>query len=149
MRWLTALVAALLLTACVVTPDEQGRFVALPAEGWAYGDTVAFDSLCADSVATGRLAVSVRHTNAYLYSNLWLELTTPQGDSVRRDTINMPLADDFGRWYGRGVGVSFATIDTLPGSYTLLRQRPVYVRHIMRCDTLGDIEQIGLVFINE
>ena len=68
---------------------------------------------------------------------------------MRRDTINVPLADDFGRWYGRGVGVSFATIDTLPGSYTLLRQRPVYVRHIMRCDTLGDIEQIGLVFINE
>ena len=149
MRWLTVVVAALLLTACVVTPNEQGRFVSLPADGWAYGDTLTFDSLCTDSVATGRLAVSVRHTNAYLYSNLWLELTTPQDDSVRRDTINVPLADDFGKWYGRGVGVSFATIDTLAGSYTLLRQRPVYVRHIMRCDTLGDIEQIGLVFINE
>ncbi len=149
MRWIVAVVAALILVACTTNVGEQGRFYALPADGWAYNDTLSFDSLCVDSVTSGRLAVSVRHTNGYLYSNLWLELTTVQGDSLHRDTVNVPIADDFGKWYGRGVGVSFATIDTLPQRYTLQRSMPVYVRHIMRCDTVEDIEQIGLVFINE
>ena len=89
----------------------------------------------------------MRHTNGYLYSNLWLELATPVPgtDSMRLDTVNIPLADVYGKWYGRGVGVSYVAVDTLAGTYGYDSARPARLRHIMRVDTLPDVEQIGLI----
>lgn len=138
---------AAVLWGCANPETSEAEFTAIPEYGWPYGDTLKLDIPTADSVAVGRLAVTVRHTNAYLYRNLWLEVSTPLADTVVADTVNIELADAYGRWYGRGVGVSYAHTDTLPRSVCLTRGRPVMVRHIMRVDTLADVEQIGLTFI--
>lgn len=135
------------LVSCSSPELSQAEFVTIPARGWAYADTLAINVPTADSIAVGRLAVAVRHSNAYLYRNLWLEVSTPLADTVVADTVNVLLADNYGRWYGRGVGVSYMLSDTLPGHVCLTRGKPVRVRHIMRVDTLADIEQIGLTFI--
>ena len=117
---------------------------------WDYADTLHFrvDTI-RDSIShSGRFLVSVRHTHGYGYSNLWLELSTPLTDSTRRaDTLNLRLADDYGRWLGSGMGTSMMVIDTLPGRYDLRRGSDITLRHIMRTDTLDAIEQVGVVFI--
>ena len=146
-----AIAAWTLLTACKepAPPGEGADFRTIPAEGWAYGTEFEFvpTPTPADNSGTGRIAVAVRHTNGYRYSNLWLELATPvpDTDSMRIDTVNIPLADTYGKWYGRGVGVSFVTVDTLAATYAYDLDRPARLRHIMRIDTLQDIEQIGLI----
>lgn len=146
-----AAAALALLTACrePAPPGEGADFRSIPPEGWAYGSEFEFAPTPqpADSRGTGRIAVAVRHTNGYRYSNLWLELATPvpDTDSMRIDTINVPLADIYGKWHGRGVGVSFVTVDTLAATYAYDLDRPARLRHIMRVDTLHDIEQIGLI----
>lgn len=143
--------AALSAFSCGSCNDAgDAGFADIPAAGWAYGDTLRFTPDPVDSVVPGHLAVAVRHTGSYLYSNLWLEITSPvPGDTVLRvDTVNVPLADDFGRWYGRGYGVSFVTVDTLPSSYVFERGSDVTVRHIMRKDTVAGLEQIGLLFLS-
>ena len=66
-------------------------------------------------------------------------------DSTRRaDTIQLVLADDFGRWYGSGSGVSYQYTDTLSRSFRAFRNKPLKLRNIMRRDTLPGIEQVGL-----
>lgn len=148
---ITALLAAMAAVSCSepAPPAESADFKSVPAAGWAYGDTFEYVPSLADSVGNARLAIAVRHTDAYLYSNLWLELATPvEGtDSMTLDTVNVLLADIYGKWYGRGVGVSYVTSDTLPGIYAYDKNRPARLRHIMRVDTLPDIEQVGIIFI--
>lgn len=153
MRYFLTIVIAAMLMSCQPRPLCEGAdFSSLPSRGWAYGDTLQFYTDMADSLSVVSMAVVVRHTNDYQYSNLWLELTATDGqnaDSLRRDTVNVILADQFGRWHGSGSGLSFVLTDTLPNKYTVFKDRPINVRHIMRVDTLHDIEQIGLIFIPE
>ena len=139
-----AAIATAVLAGC--TASGHSDFSSLGPDGWAYGDTLRFFGSDADSVALdGSLAVAVRHTNGYPYSNLWLEITLPEADTVRVDTVDIRLADTFGRWYGTGIGVSYQRVDTIYPSITIAAGAPVTVRHIMRVDTVTDIEQVGLI----
>ncbi len=134
------------LTFCSGGP-KYSEFRRLPLSGWAYGDTVSVTFPAADSVMTGMLCVALKHNDDYQFANLWIELTLPVADgSVRRDTVNIPMADVYGRWYGGGFGASFQLSDTVLPTVTLDMRRPLSVRHIMRVDTLRDIELIGLTF---
>lgn len=141
---LAALIATISLMACSDGP-QYSSFQRLPGKGWAYGDTLAVRFASADSVAAGTLCVALKHTNDYRFANLWLEVTVPQADgSVRRDTVNVPMADPYGRWYGGGIGTSFQLSDTVAQHVSVDMTRPLLLRHIMRLDTLTDIELIGL-----
>lgn len=152
MKWLAFFFASLMILASCGGDKyaEDAAFVSFDDAGWRYGDTLDFIPAFADSAdATARIAVAVRHSNSYEYSNLWLEIqTTDARDSVHIDTVNVILADVFGKWYGRGTGVSYVCTDTLPSVYSLRAGEPVRLRHVMRVDSLLDIEQIGLIFIN-
>lgn len=99
-----------------------------------------------DSAAQMDVVLLLRHGNGFEYSNLWLEISRPLQDTVLTDTFNIALADKAGNWYGKGLGLSFQKEDTLYRNITVIRNKPWRIRHIMRCDTLGDIEQIGMGF---
>lgn len=150
---LLAIVASIILClgACAPGHNNYSSFETIPSYGWPYSDTLSFLPRLDDSVASGTLALTVRHSANYPYANLWVEVSTP-GDSVlgvpaRTDTVNMRLCDRNGRWLGRGLGVSFQMSDTLDGAYVLADSVPLHVRHVMRVDTLPDIEQVGVIFI--
>lgn len=146
-----AAILTLCLGACAPGHNNYSHFFTLPANGWAYSDTLTFLPSMDDSVATGNVAIAVRHSAVYPYANLWLEISSDgdplAGMSQICDTVNIRLCDRTGRWLGRGMGVSFQISDTLHRHYTLADSVPLYVRHIMRVDTLYDIEQIGLIFV--
>lgn len=117
---------------------------------WRYEDTLKLrvDTLL-DSVATGPLMLSLRHTNGFQWSNLWIELSRRVDSVVIADTFNIPLADVAGNWYGNGTGPSRQLTHPLYEQCTLRIGDTLRVRHIMRVDTLEDIEQIGIVFNGE
>lgn len=145
---------ALATMGCGTPPEvnEGADFKTVPPHGWAYGEAFEFEPTpTPDSAGVeARVAVAVRHTDAYVYGNLWLEVTTPLpgSDSVKVDTVNITLADVYGKWQGRGVGVSYVAVDTIPGRRYCEPGRPAKVRHIMRVDTLADIEQVGLIYFD-
>ncbi|MFG6381890.1 MAG: gliding motility lipoprotein GldH [Muribaculum sp.] len=137
------------LGACSSRQNDYSEFCNLPPAGWVYDDTLRFITDIADSVASGTLTVAVRHNNNYPYSNLWLELTRRSGvDKISRDTVNLQLADIYGRWYGNGFGASYQFSDTVRGITRLFRGDTITVRHIMRLDTLPDVEQLGITFVS-
>ena len=142
------ILAATALTFGCKTSVPDGDFVSVNAEGWAYGDTLRFDLQPADSIWRGGIAVAVRHSAAYSYSNLWLEMSYPVGDTITADTLNIHLADDFGNWFGRGMGLSFLRIDTIINYLEINTPARINIRHIMRTDMLPDIEQIGLIYLS-
>lgn len=153
----TALVAGLI--ACSPKSDDPGVFVDIPVEGWGYGSSIDF-ALGADTdfVRPGRpapdsaalnseLALTIRHSDAYAYSNIWLELSYPCGDTTLRDTLDIRLADMHGKWFGNGIGPSYQFCDTITTRGRINDKPKVSLRHIMRVDTLHDVEQIGLKIV--
>lgn len=147
-------IVAIVISAMIVIScgqqKESGKFHAVDASGWLYGDTLQYElvSVDSDSVWTGDIAVAIRHAASYPYSNLWLELSFPPSDSITADTLNVLLADAYGNWLGRGLGLSFQRVDTVLHNITLPIPTTLSLRHIMRSDRITDIEQIGLIFIS-
>lgn len=143
--------AAVLTALCIscATSDEHGCYAPVDAEGWAYGDTLrlGFGPVDSDSLIEGRLAVTVRHSADYAYSNIWLEVSYPPADSLIPDTLNLRLADSYGNWFGKGLGLSYQYCDTTDRRVTLKAPDTLNVRHIMRTDRLEAIEQIGVVIL--
>lgn len=136
------------LGSCSPGHNTYSEFRNLPQEGWAYNDTIQFIPTITDSVAQGDLSIALRHNNNYHYSNLWLEINHTINDStIKRDTVNITLADVYGKWHGKGIGPSFQIEKLVSKNLKINKGDFFSVRHIMRVDTLQDIEQIGLFFI--
>ncbi len=136
------------LGACAPKHSDYSHFETLSDQGWAYGDTVTFTPAKIEHEGLRRLAVAVRHNNDYEYSNLWLEITLSDSLTVRRDTVNIILADRFGRWKGSGIGPSIQTQATVSPDMNITGESQVAVRHVMRVDTLRGIDQIGITVDN-
>lgn len=115
--------------------------------GWCYGETCDFTVALPDSVATGYMLLSLTHDNSYAYSNLWVEVTYDSGSRHMVDTVNVPMCDAYGNWYGKGMPGHYQLTDTITlRPVTLTDSSRVTVRHIMRVDTLRGISQVGLEF---
>lgn len=137
------------LLGCDGHSNDYAEYTDLPEEGWRYGDTLRFRPVHRDSICRGRLAVAVRHDNHYPYGSLWLETTVVDNGRPRKDTLELQLADRFGSWRGRGIGVSFQFADTVDRPFLHASGTPVKVRHIMRSDTLAGISQLIIFFLPE
>lgn len=92
------------LTACdgSVYYDESR---AVDEHGWLPADSVCFDVPVDDTATVYNFLVEVRNSVSYPYSNtfLFIRTTFPDG-SYAQDTMEYPLADAAGHWYGKRTG---------------------------------------------
>lgn len=103
--WILAVVLLpLMLAACdgSVYYDE-GRSV--DEHGWLPSDSVYFDVNVDDTNRIFNFLFEVRNSVSYPYSNtfLFIRTTFPDG-SYAQDTMEYPLADASGKWFGRRTG---------------------------------------------
>ncbi len=74
--------------------------------GWHEDSIMVFDDVViSDTVSPFNFYINLRHSEDYRYSNFYLFLNTklPNGHTSR-DTIELILADNTGKWYGKGFG---------------------------------------------
>lgn len=138
------LALGVITSSCSDRHSSFSRFENLPDNGWRYGDTVKIVPSRLDSATMRTLEVAIRHSNDYPYRNLWLEVSYTTRHFTIRDTIELELADVYGRWLGKGFGPSYQVSRPLGARFALPDSTPIYIRHIMRVDTLPGIEQIGI-----
>lgn len=150
-NWLIALAALAFLAGCAGSGTKigDGNYKAVPSDGWAYGDSVILELPLDSAISYKRYGLLVRHTAAYKYANLWLEVTYSGADTAVVDTLNIRLADKYGRRLGHGTGLSYAKVDTLDVPTSVRDSATVAIRHIMRIDTLDGVEQIGIYSIRD
>lgn len=142
----------LMLFGCSERHGSFSSFERVDPQGWIYGDTVRILPEKLDSASSRRLSIAVCHTNNYPYRNLWLEVSYRSTDGelyTLKDTVQMVLADIYGRWQGQGFGPSYQMEQQLEPRLYIPDSTLVCVRHIMRVDTLKGIEQVGITINSE
>jgi gliding motility-associated lipoprotein GldH len=108
-RYILVLMAVLVCLSC----DRQRVYEAFqPVDGqtWSSNNNLNFHVNLSDSAQAYNVYISVRHTGNYEFSNLYLFVTAhaPNGNSIR-DTVEIILADDRGKWLGKGAATVYTT----------------------------------------
>lgn len=141
-----AAMAVMLLCGCSQSTFYD-KHQTVDTEGWSMDEDLRFAVDIEDTQKPYDFYIDVRNARDYAYSNLFLFITTTFPDQVvRRDTLECPLADPYGKWYGR------QTRRYVDGRY-LLHQRVIFpmkgtytfqINHAMRDTLVTGIKNIGL-----
>ncbi len=135
------------LTACA-NLDVYEKNVSIPKHEWSYSYIPTFDFSITDTASSYEIYIVLRHTDAYRYNNIWLNLGTKfPGDSMRYQRFELQLGSDAAGWEGTGMDdiwevrkpvtkgpVKFSK----PGSYTFT------LAQVMRENPLPNIMNAGI-----
>lgn len=128
------------------TKQVYNHFQSLPIQGWYSDSLLSYTFAITDSCAQYDMQLIVRHTAQYPYQNLWFFTEEWYGNVLlQRDTVECFLADDYGRWIGKGINtftlpILYFSSHTFPrtGEYTFIIQQG------MRTEWLKGINNVGL-----
>ncbi len=81
------------------------EYIEVKGANWQKEDVASFEFEAKDTTDAHNLYINVRNTGGYQYSNLYLFVTMqgPNG-GLLKDTVNCVLADNRGKWLGKGIG---------------------------------------------
>lgn len=81
------------------------EYIEVENANWQKENIASFEFTAKDTIAAHNLYINVRNTGTYAYSNVYLFVTMqgPNG-GLLKDTVNCILADNRGKWLGKGVG---------------------------------------------
>ena len=149
MATMTGVIVAigLFLTACQKRPViTHADYVHIPPSGWLSTTPLTFSPVYGDSALTYGFTLAVRHTNSYPYRNLPLVVDIIAADSsVNRKTLDIDLADEYGRWLNGGFGSLYQAVVTLADNVTPDQAQRIIVRQAMAgCDTLTGLDDVGI-----
>ncbi|MBK5286399.1 MAG: gliding motility lipoprotein GldH [Bacteroidia bacterium] len=79
--------------------------IKIPNYEWEMNNVLRFDVPIEDTIADYNMYFNVRNASGYSFSNLYLFFTvhSPEG-KAERDTVEIKLADETGKWLGEGLG---------------------------------------------
>ncbi len=124
------------------------RSVVIPDHKWKNSFVPEYTFEITDTAALYRSFIILRHTHAYSYRNIWLELSTriPGDSTFRSDNFELNLQQPDGRWVGTGFSdileVRYPLFSDLrfkkPGNYT------IRIKQIMRDEPLEHVMNAGI-----
>ena len=145
-KYIFNLLVGVLFVACNsgVVYDNSLR-VANPM--WHADSVARFEIVIKDTTLDYQSGILIRNSGDYGYQNLWLFVTEIAPDStIKHDTIQYFLADDYGRWLGSGIGSLYTNIYYYEEDLHY-SQEGVYIYEIrqgMREDELKGITNVGM-----
>jgi gliding motility-associated lipoprotein GldH len=117
------------------------------SETWNIENVTEFNPEISDTATIQNIFFNIRTGSAYPFRNIWLFVNTvsPSGKSLT-DTLQYLLADEKGKWYGRGIGdVKELNLPFRSGVW--FPEKGVYhfkIRHGMRVENLKGVYDLGL-----
>ena len=112
-------------------------------EGWSVTDTLRYELPQAASDRLYTLSIGVRFNQKLRYQDLFLVVEQRQ-PIPSRDTIQMHLANERGRWQARGV--TLHELETVVAATRLdtTQQNTFLIYHIMHPQEITGITEVGL-----
>ena len=133
------------------TIDIFEKNATIPNQVWksSYKPEIAFNIAPNDTTARFNIYIVIRHTDAYRYKNIWLNIHTesPAG-VVQNQPLNLQLATDNKGWLGSGMDDIFEhrILITPPHSPERLSAGTYRFKleNIMREDPLNNVMNVGI-----
>lgn len=147
--WRNILFAAILLmifSSC----DPQRVYeknIRINPDGWPAEEEILFEVPINDSVQLHNFYINLRHSENYRFSNLYLFIDSYlPGGSHARDTIELILADNKGKWYGKGFGKikEYQVLIRKAVTFPVTGVYKIGIMQGMRTENLQGIEDVGI-----
>lgn len=140
------LISLLLLAACksnIVFTDS----VVMKGNKWNLLNIASFKVPITDTLKSNNVIFTIRTGSAYPFRNIYLFVTTtsPDGKALT-DTLQFNLADEKGKWYGKGFG-DIHELNLPYKSNVYFPVKGIYqfnIQHGMRTEDLKGVYDIGL-----
>ncbi len=139
-------VSAIVLFSCN-TIDVFEKFESFPKNEWHVSKQPSFSFEVKDSSAPYNIYFVIRHTDAYKYNNIWVNITTksPLG-TMQTQLVNLKLADNANGWLGAGmddifdsrIKITKAPVTLKAGIYTFT------IAQAMRDEPLAAVLSAGI-----
>jgi len=123
------------------------RFKDIKNGVWNHNEPVQFDVQIDDTISYNNVFINVRNYGNYKFSNIYFFMNTIYPNrKIARDTIDCRLADDKGKWLGKGLG-DLKDCRFLLKKGVRFHQKGIYsfvFEQAMRVDKLEGIKSIGI-----
>jgi gliding motility-associated lipoprotein GldH len=135
-----------LLSSCnskVVYTNSQ----TMPEETWKLMDIAAFKVSITDTLNSNNVFFTIRNGSSYPFRNIYLFVTTTSPDGKKiTDTLQYNLADEKGKWYGKGFGdIHELNLPYKSNVYFPLKGTYEFkIQHGMRVENLKGVYDFGL-----
>lgn len=145
---LIILLAAITLIVSCRQINVYEKNTVIPDYTWSQDFTVTGDFIISDTVTAYNIYLVLRHTDAYRYNNIWLNIgLQPPGESMQVQKVNLTLGDDANGWEGTGMNDIWEVRKLLNGEPRRFRQPGKYsftISQIMRDNPLLHVMSAGL-----
>ena len=141
------LVCGLFTTSCKQI-DVFEKNAVIPNYEWSSNYTASGNFIIKDTVSAYNIYLVLRHTDAYKYNNVWLNIgLQPPGDSLHYQKVDLQLGDDANGWEGAGMNDIWEVRKLLNGQPRRFKQAGNYhfnISQIMRDNPLTNIMSAGI-----
>lgn len=149
LQLLPLLAACVLFSAACQKVDVFEKNASMEDHRWQASVKPEFSFTISDTVSRYNIFVVLRHSDAYRYNNLWVNVyTTAPGDTTRSapQALDLQLANNEKGWLGSGmddiyehrIRISQAPVSLKAGTYRFRLEQ------IMRDDPLDHILNVGI-----
>lgn len=130
------------------TVDIFERNVPIPGHQWDHAFTPVISFNITDTVSLYNIYVTIRHTYAYNFNNIWLNLSFQlPGDSLKEQKVDILLADNNKGWLGTGMDDLFevrSLITPQPFRFKNSGESTFTIEQIMRENPLKHVMNAGI-----
>ncbi len=128
--------------------DVFEKNVSIPQLSWQYDYQPVFDFTISDTTSSYNLYLVLRHTDAYRYNNIWLNIGIQlPADSMVYKRFDVALGSDANGWYGTGLDNIWEyrkLITNGPYQFKKAGDYKISLAQIMRENPLKNIMSIGV-----
>ncbi len=128
--------------------DVYEKNNSIPKYEWQSQFTATGNFKITDTVSAYSIYLVLRHTDAYKYNNIWLNIgLQPPGDSMHTQKVELTLGDDANGWEGSGMNDIWEVRKLLNGEPKRFKQTGNYqfaISQIMRDNPLLAIMSVGI-----
>ena len=128
--------------------DVFEKNTVIPNYEWKHSFTAKGNFIIKDTSSTYNIYLVLRHTDAYRYNNIWLNIgLQAPGDSMNVRKADLELGTDAGGWEGSGTNDIWEVRKELSNGPLRFKMPGTYnfsVSHIMRDNPLPDIMSVGI-----
>jgi len=125
--------------------------IGLPACKWKEKFEPSFVFDITDTISSYTIFLTMRHTDAYPYSNIWLNVKTTKPGEKNYSTakIEIPLAEADGKWIGYGMNEIWEHKAPLtpgggPVHFSAKGEYKISLQQIMRTNPLPEVMSVGI-----